>query len=171
MVRIGHRRFDKLSRDRGLGGSKDYTGLLFPLGLGLPGHGSATGIPLSLWAFSRFWVRSGQAQVAQMFWVPQPEWHSGGALAMTLTAGDRTAVGEVGEVANLGTCHFGEPTLIRLLVRLGAESHSPVARSDKPKGTSAVIALVPGHRLLLNSATEQVGCRPFGSRSPGTVTR
>ena len=83
---------------------------------------------------------------------------------MTLTAG----VGEVGEVPNLGTCHFGETMLIRLLVRLEAKPHSPVARSDKPKGTAAVVALVPGHCLLLNSTTEQVGCRPFGSRSPGT---
>jgi hypothetical protein len=70
---------------------------------------------------------------------------------MTLTAG----VGEVGEVPNLGTCHFGETMLIRLLVRLGAKTHSPVARSDKPKGTSAVVALVPGHCLLLNSATNK----------------
>jgi hypothetical protein len=60
--------------------------------------------------------------------------------------------------------------LIRLLVRLGAEPHSPVARSDKPKGTSAVAHLCLIIVLLLNSATEQVGCRPFGSRSPGTVT-
>ncbi|MEA3070471.1 MAG: hypothetical protein QOD29_1917 [Alphaproteobacteria bacterium] len=50
---------------------------------------------------------------------------------------------------NLCTGHFGETTLIRLLVRLGAEPHSPVARSDKPKGASAVVALVRGHCLLL----------------------
>jgi hypothetical protein len=60
---------------------------------------------------------------------------------------------------NLGTGHFGETTLIRLLVRLGAEPHSPVARSDKSKGASAVVALVRGHCLLLYSATKQVGCR------------
>ena len=69
------------------------------------------------------------------------------------------AVGEVGEMPNLGTGHFGETTLIRLLVRLGAEPHSPVARSDKSKGASAVVALVRGHCLLLYSATKQVGCR------------
>jgi hypothetical protein len=72
------------------------------------------------------------------------------------TAGYRAAVGEVGEVPNLGTCHFGETMLIRLFVHLGAEPHSPVARSDKPKETSAVVALVPGHYLLLNRRTKQV---------------
>ena len=35
------------------------------------------------------------------------------------------AVEEVGEMPNLGTGHFDETTLIRLLVRLGAEPHSP----------------------------------------------
>jgi hypothetical protein len=59
---------------------------------------------------------------------------------------------------NLGTGHFGETTLIRLLVRLGAEPHSPVASSDKSQGASAVVALLRAHRLLLYSATKQVGC-------------
>ena len=44
------------------------------------------------------------------------------------------AVGEVGEMSNLGTGHFRETTLIRLLVRLGAEPHSPVASSNKSQG-------------------------------------
>ncbi len=62
---------------------------------------------------------------------------------------------------NLGTGPFGEATLIRFLVRLGAEPHSPVASSDKSKGASAVVALVRGHCLLLHSATKQVGCGPL----------
>ena len=65
------------------------------------------------------------------------------------------AVGEVDEMPNPGTGHFGETALIRLLVRLGAEPHSPVASSDKSQGAAAVVALVRGHCLLLYSATNK----------------
>jgi len=63
---------------------------------------------------------------------------------------------------NLCTGHFGETTLIRLLVRLGAEPHSPVASSDKSQGAAAVVALVRGHCLLLYDATNK-SMRTVGS--------
>ena len=43
---------------------------------------------------------------------------------------------------NLGTGPVTETTLIRLLVRLGAEPHSPVSRSDGANGAPAVVALM-----------------------------
>jgi hypothetical protein len=45
-------------------------------------------------------------------------------------------------VPNLGTGPVTETTLIRLLVRLGAEPHSPVSRNGGAKGSSAVVALM-----------------------------
>jgi hypothetical protein len=55
------------------------------------------------------------------------------------------AVGEVGEVPNLGPGPLSETMLIRLLVRFAAEPHSPVEMSDGSKDASAVVALVRGH--------------------------
>jgi len=45
-------------------------------------------------------------------------------------------------VPDLGTGPVSETTLIRLLVRLGAEPHSPISRSDGANGAPAVVALV-----------------------------
>jgi hypothetical protein len=61
----------------------------------------------------------------------------------------RSAVERGDEIPNLGTGRFGETMLIRLLVCLGAEPHSPVARSDKSKGASAVVAFMCRHCFSL----------------------
>jgi hypothetical protein len=57
--------------------------------------------------------------------------------------------GEVGKVANLGPGLLIEATLIRHLVRLGAEPHQPVAMREKSKGATAVVTLIRRHCLLL----------------------
>jgi hypothetical protein len=49
---------------------------------------------------------------------------------------------QIGEVPNLGPSPLHETMLISLLVRLGAEPHSPVAGSDKSEGALAEVAFV-----------------------------
>jgi hypothetical protein len=56
---------------------------------------------------------------------------------------------------NPGTGHFGETALIRLLVRLGAEPHSPVASSDKSQGPRQSSHLCAVISMLLYSATNK----------------
>jgi hypothetical protein len=60
---------------------------------------------------------------------------------------------EVGEMPDLGAGPLGETMLIRLLVRLGAEPHSPVAGSDESERASAEVAFV---RSILHAESPSI---------------